>query len=144
MASKEVSNHFWQAFCHSGSIVHDCSCGRAHFATYSANDFEEGELEDLQTKRLQAPDKYIEHDQSSVHVIYIYQSAFVVECTCGGLLKYEKFILHYVIAVVEFLTNKVQEELKIAEFAYTKIKKLNELQANNRRVVLDKSQAEGR
>lgn len=54
------SPEFEQAFCHGGSIVVECACGRTHFCDNErAGDFEEGELESLREKMHKNPDRVL-------------------------------------------------------------------------------------
>lgn len=52
----KVSDEFYHAFCHSGSLVISCQyCGRTFFGDYGGY---EGELEQLEAKAKATPDKY--------------------------------------------------------------------------------------
>ena len=94
MSANQASERWWSAFCHMGTIVADCICGRIIFASGPASgDYEVGELEKLQVKASAQPDKYIElANQDSVSKA---DTGHVWGCTCGGALKTEQWLDQY-------------------------------------------------
>jgi hypothetical protein len=109
----KVSDEFFNALHHDGSICRDCSCGRTHFASYSNEGaFEPGELEGLRRKAEADPTHYIEHDCSTVTVAHLNNKEFVYECPCDGLLPYEQFIWIHRDEILEFLTARHKIQLR--------------------------------
>ncbi len=138
------SDEFVHAWSTSGSIVVTCCCGRTHFASYNAADFDEGELEGLKQKTQTDPEHYIEHtDDGYVTYLHIGQG-IVADCACGKAKQYEDFIWRWRERIIEYLTVRIKADMAAVAHVNQKLTELNELQTHNRRVVLDPRQAEGR
>jgi hypothetical protein len=114
MSDKKCSEIFEDAFSSHGSgCVRDCVCGRTHFDTYNTYDWEDGELEDLEKKAKENPDKYIEHDHS-IGMLIVDGQEFVFECPCNGAAKYERFILRHERQIADYLNKRADELTKHA------------------------------
>ena len=106
MENNQCSELFENAFdSHTGGCVRNCMCGRVHFDDVGVYSWEEGELEDLEQKSQEHPDRYIAHDHS-VGCMYIDGAKFVYDCPCGKAAKYEEFILKHAEQISEYLRKK--------------------------------------
>ena len=99
-----ASEQFLTALISAGSICVDCElCGRTHFASATPGWFEDGELERLQAKAKEQPDKYIEHEGTdTVHWGFILSKQVVADCECKKLDEIEKMIWRDRFVVIEF------------------------------------------
>lgn len=109
----KVSDQFFDALAHDGSVCRECQCGRTHFASWDKACFEPGELEELLVKAEQEPDKYIEHTDTSVAVAHLSGKEFVYECPCEGLVPYEKFVWSHREEILAYLTARHKQQLKV-------------------------------
>ncbi len=83
----------------------DCNCGRVHFTSASGHgDYEQGELEQLQAKAAQSPEKYIEHTQYDyVEAILICGERVILGCQCRQDELIAALIETHANALVEYL-----------------------------------------
>lgn len=107
----KVSDEFFDALHHDGSICRDCQCGRTHFASWEGG-FEPGELEELRAKAEQQPDKYIEHSNDGISIAHLNGKEFVYECPCEGLVPYEKFVWNHREEILDYLTARHKRQLE--------------------------------
>jgi hypothetical protein len=105
---KEPSEDFYQAF-HSnhGSIIMDCPCGRVHFNYMDSHCFEPGELEALEEKQKNNPDKYIGCDYT-VTSYMIGKTEFVMGCPCNFGRQFEDFINQNDWRIARYLNEKAK------------------------------------
>lgn len=106
----KVSDEFFDALHHDGSICRQCHCGRTHFASWDSG-FDEGELEKLQASAEKEPDKYIDHISTSISVARIDGKEFVYECPCDGLFRYEQFIWTYREQILDYFIARHKRQL---------------------------------
>lgn len=112
---EEPSEEFYRAFrSNHGSIIMDCQCGRVHFNYMDSFCFESGELEELERKQQEKPDKYFAHDYTITSYI-ISGHEFVIGCPCNYGRKYEDFINDNAIAIAEYLNEKAEQYRKYAD-----------------------------
>lgn len=78
----------FEGYCTTTQTV--CACGRTHFTSCDGHgDFCEGELEELQRKAAEEPDKYFEHfDFDTIDAAYIDGKQIVPDCPCGKYKRY--------------------------------------------------------
>jgi hypothetical protein len=103
-----VSERFEDAFdSHGGGIVRRCICDRVHFSTYfhDRNFYDEGELEDLEEKAKQFPEKYIGHDHTIGTMTVNGVGDMVFGCSCNSFERYEEFILKNATKIRNYLNN---------------------------------------
>lgn len=125
---KELSAEFENAIVDSGSLVIDCEfCGKTHFASYDAHFYEEGELETLREKAKETPNKYIEHDYSSVSWGYFAGKQAVIDCDCEQLIKWENMIWDNKYIITKYLLARNKRELEEKQHQNKEIVKLVEL-----------------
>lgn len=100
---EQCSDIFIQAF-HSGGggCLRTCECGRTHFDTYNTWDWDDGELEELEKKAIENPDKYVESD-GSASCIEIDGREIVIGCCCDFARKYEAFIKNNAEQIADYL-----------------------------------------
>lgn len=110
--SDEASELFWRAFCHSGSSVQTCVCGRVHFARgrQAEWDWSEGELEELNANALKEPDRYCPDDQNdSISWMDLGRGPVVWGCRCHGAKPYENFVWEKRDEILAYLKLKAEE-----------------------------------
>jgi hypothetical protein len=92
--SEQCSELFERVFSSGGGgIVRTCACGRIHYdVSFSGADWEEGELEDLQRRHAENPDKYVECDYT-VTTMSVAGEEIVMGCECNTARRYENFII---------------------------------------------------
>jgi hypothetical protein len=129
--SDKPSEEFIAAFCHSGSIVATCACGKTFFSGCSTYDYDDGEYEALVEKAKAQPDKYVEFDASHVSYIVLGGHQYVVDCDCGKLAAYEKFIWRWRDEIMEYMMKRMDSDYKLARLAHTKIHDLDRLARKN-------------
>jgi len=106
MAKEQCSDIFREAFnSHTGGICRDCVCGRVHFNSEDASDFDEGELEELMEKAKAQPGKYIERDHT-VSTMEINGIEIVNGCACDSAQKYEQLFIREAAQIAEYLNNR--------------------------------------
>jgi hypothetical protein len=112
----EPSEEFWDALISSGSLYVECGfCNRIHYSIYQSNNYEDGELEDLERKAKESPDKYIEHTDW-IHWGYIDGKKAVYGCPCNKPFLYEKTFWDNRFLIERYFQNKAK---KIREFSAT-------------------------
>jgi hypothetical protein len=114
--SKAPSPEMEDAVCRAGSIHILCElCGRTHFASATPGYFDEGELEDLLTKKQAEPDKCLE-DSGADSILYghIDGKQAVLGCPCNGLSKYEDFIWRNRDVILSYLERRTKARLQKA------------------------------
>ena len=116
----KVSDEFYAALFHDGSIRRTCHCGRTHFASWEGS-FDEGELENLLSNAEREPDKYINHPSTSISIAHIDGKEFVYECPCEGLERYETFIWTYREVILDYLTARHKRQLEVLKTFNTKL-----------------------
>jgi hypothetical protein len=113
--SKELSQEFVRAFCHASTIHITCDfCQREHFGR--DGEFEEGELAELEAGAKEFPDKYIDHGYDMVSWINIDGKNGVVDCECGKLKQYEKWIWAHRYGIADYLRDRTKHELEEKQF----------------------------
>lgn len=101
--------------------VMDCSCGRVHFTSaHGHGDYEEGELESLQKKAREQPNKYIEETMfDSIDSIFIDGKSIVVGCPCHEDIRYANWIDRHAIQLAKYLIEhhkaKARDAQRIAD-----------------------------
>ena len=116
----KVSDEFFDALNHDGSICRTCQCGRTHFASGEGG-FDEGELEKLQASAEKEPDKYIDHSDTSISIAHIDGKEFVYECPCEGLERYETFIWRNREVILNYLTARHKRQLEVLKAFNSKL-----------------------
>ena len=109
-----VSERFENAFDSlGGGIVRKCKCGRVHYSTHHSdvNIYERGELEGLENKAEEDPDKYIGHDHTvgTMHVGGYEEVVF--DCPCDSFDRVESFIRNNAVSIKSYL-KKWAEDLR--------------------------------
>ncbi len=132
----KVSEEFIAAFCHGGSIVATCACGKTYFSGCSESNFDTGEYEDLCSRHKKEPDKCIELDLSHISVVNFGGNQYVVDCDCDGLAKYEAFIWRRRDEIIEYLKNRIANEYKLAKLANEKMHELVRADQKNQTISL--------
>lgn len=125
--SNKPSEEFVSAFCHSGSIVATCECGKTYFSGCATSDFDTGEYEGLCEKAKAHPGKYIELDCSHVSYISFGNNQYVVDCDCGKLANYENFIWRRRDEIMDYLMRRIEADYKLAKLAHGKIHDLDRI-----------------
>ena len=112
-----ASEAFMRAVCNTGSICIDCEfCNRTHFVSYG--DFDRGELDDLRSRALQSPDKYIEHgDCDYISWGYLEGKQIVWGCPCNRARLYERWIWNHRYTIASYLKSRADELSMEAKFA---------------------------
>lgn len=107
------SDEFLYELSHSGALVITCEfCNRTYFAY--KGDYDEGELEDLQSKAKKNPEKYIEtSDFTSWGTVNGKQ--FVIDCPCNGVKGIENWLWSHRYIVESFFRRKAQRIKEDAE-----------------------------
>ena len=111
------SEEFMDAVCHAYSPVIECElCGRIHYAPNTDLDFEPGELEELETKHKEDPDKYIPHS-STLGVRYgILDGKQVADgCPCTKAVYYERLFWNSRWIIADFFKAIQKKREKITE-----------------------------
>ena len=113
LTGEEMPTELFEDIFHSGSsgCIRTCDCGRTYFDEYDTTvDWAEGELEDLQEKAKDNPEKFIPGD-FSIPTLSIAGREFVLGCLCNESQKYEDFINNHDRQIAKYL-NKKAEDLK--------------------------------
>lgn len=95
-----------RAFCRSStSCSIDCACGRVHFTSAQGHgDYSDGELEGLQAKAKEQPDKYLEDwTFHSIEYMHDGSDAIVIDCPCGRAERIGKWLEDRADRIVEYL-----------------------------------------
>ena len=111
----EASELFVRAFSNCGTICGTCDCGVTHFAAFCPEDFDPQELQSLRDKSRLQPDKFKEHDCSSLVVVHIDGKQFVDGCACGKLRVYEDWIWNYRDQIAQYLMTRLTHQLTSVE-----------------------------
>lgn len=108
-AAEAPSDTFTQELVSGGGIVADCEfCGRTFFEDETtAGSWEPGELEALEKKAIEEPDRYIAMDGVSHGRINGKQA--VIGCPCNALRKYEDFIWSNRKFIMSYLSQRVKD-----------------------------------
>jgi hypothetical protein len=109
MSEKQCSELFETIFdSHGGGCRRECACGRTHFdISDNGWDWEDGELEGLQAKAKEQPDKYIEHD-GIVGCMEICGAVIVYDCKCGLALAHERFLVVDAERIAKYLNERAK------------------------------------
>jgi hypothetical protein len=106
------SDDFLRAVDGSGSLSILCEfCGRVYFCY--RGDYDEGELEELQSKRAANPDKYIETDDFTSWGT-INGKQFVIDCPCNGVRGIENWMWAHRYIIAEYFERRAKHELERA------------------------------
>jgi len=106
---------FMECVCHAGTIVATCDlCGRTYYNYMDAGCFEEGELENLEKKSEEEPDKYIGVDHT-VGMGRIDGKQVIWDCKCEKAKRYEKWIWDHRRIIAEYLKRRTAEEFEEAK-----------------------------
>lgn len=107
-----------------GTTNADCElCGVHVFCSGSQSlGYDKGELEELQKKAKEQPDKYVEWaDSDGVSIGKIGGKQFIIDHDCPALRQYENFIWAYRFQIAEYLTKRAEEELEDAQSQHKRI-----------------------
>lgn len=112
-----ISDEFDRALTWTGSIRAVCSCGRTTFASGSqALGYEDGELEELQQRATDDPDRYREDPSSDgIGIAHLGGREYVWECPCGQLPTIEAFLWGNRKAIVDYYKRRASSEKKAAD-----------------------------
>ena len=115
---EEISEELWDVIINSGSLVVDCECcNTTYFGT--DEDFEEGELEELEEKMKKKPDRYHRFDGDTVSWGYVNGRQIVYKCGCKEgdkvMLNMENFIWNNRHIILNYLKDKTSNNLKDAK-----------------------------
>jgi hypothetical protein len=107
------SETFEEAFRdNTGTIWDTCElCGVTIFTDGSPSNYNEGELEELERKAKENPEKYIQWNYDGVSLGRIDGRKFIMGHECPALGKYEAFIWRYRFQIAEYLQKRAKEEL---------------------------------
>ena len=109
--NKPCSEAFQIAFLRQGSIAIDCEwCHRTHFNSLS-NDFETGELDELQTKEEEDLSSYISHN-TDVRYGHFMGRQVVQGCPCGFDGYWEEIVWSERFCVRDYLLARRQQEVQ--------------------------------
>ena len=108
----KTSDTFFDALNHDGSICRECQCGRTHFATFDESCFDPGELEVLRAQAVNYPERFLEHDGSSVTAAFLNGKEYVYQCPCEGLAPYEKFVWQNRNQIVDYIAARHASEME--------------------------------
>lgn len=107
----ELSIEFIRAFTMGGTCSAVCTlCGKQHFTT-EESDFEDGEYERLLAKLDEEPDKYMQHDVTSLCLITIGGEQIIADCDCGKAKRYEDFVWDNRMQIIDYLKVKIKGNL---------------------------------
>lgn len=116
---KLPSSFFLRAFtAHTSGCRNICEfCGRQFFASRADFDFNEGELEELERREKEEPDRCIDFVSDSVHIGSIGGKTFVYGCPCeqAALHQYEAFVWSHRRQIIEYLTKITKERKREAD-----------------------------
>lgn len=105
--TEEASSDFWSSFEFGGTLVATCRCGRTHFCSNTALDFEDGELDDLLKSASEKPEKFIEDGKNdSVAVMDGPNGLIVWGCHCHGAMPFEQFLIDYRYQILSYYTRR--------------------------------------
>ena len=119
--SNKPSEIFLDSLSGGGSHNIVCQCGREHYCPDSGNFFndysDDGEddykfyLQEALAHQKNDPDGVIiHHDVDCVVTKDLHGAAFVLECPCNGLWKYEQFIWDNKNNIRNYLKNRIEQE----------------------------------
>lgn len=113
-APEKPSDAFMDAVRDGSTLVSDCElCGRVCFEDNElAGDWDVGELEKLRQGVKEQPDKYIPMDR--VEVGDIGDKHVVVNCPCGKLSEYEKFIWSHRHLIARYISARAKARAESA------------------------------
>lgn len=93
-----------------GTPQAQCACGRIHYA--SDGDFmEPGELDGLEAKRKEHPDRYIPTTDDSVSITTFRGVPYVWACPCGALDGLENLFWSNRAQIIAYYRARTQREL---------------------------------
>ena len=108
---KPCSEEFQIAFLNQGSIAIDCEwCHRTHFNSLS-NNFETGELDELQTNEEKDPSAYISHNTDVRYGLFMGRQ-IVQGCPCGFDGYWEDIVWNDRFRVRDYLLARRQQEVQ--------------------------------
>jgi len=90
-------------------------CGRHVFGGYGTIGFGPDELEGLQAKAAQDPDKYVEVQANGVSLGHIDGKQFVIGCPCNRLRRFEDWIWNHRRPIMDYIKARIAELLKAAQ-----------------------------
>jgi len=108
---------FRNAFGGSGSIRATCDCGREHFEP--EGDFDDGELEELERRAKEQPDRFVCQDR--VSLVNVGGKQFVMDCPCKGYMPYARFIWGHRHAIMDYLKQRMEQDYELALVAREKV-----------------------
>ena len=112
----EASEEFWDALI-GAKAYHSVVCGfcdRVHYSTEEPENYEKGELEELEEKSKENPDKYIEHSEG-VSLGILNGKQAVYGCPCNEVSKYENLFWNSRYLISEYFSIRTKKELDEAK-----------------------------
>lgn len=94
-----------------------CVCGVVHYDAYNHYDWEDGELE-----ALESDPETVGHD-GTVGTMTINNEEIVIGCTCNKAQQYETFILGHARQVAKYLNAKAASMREVADLLEVKADK---------------------
>ncbi len=108
MEKEQCSKLFGDVFdSHGGGQIRVCACGRTYFSVDESQNWEEGELEDIQKKQKVDPDSYI-HWDSTVWTLNVGGKEIVWGCCCDTAHKYEQFLINEGPRIAKYLNRRAK------------------------------------
>ena len=101
---------FINTFCHSGSVIIQCKCGRIHVAEDELCLLEEEEIEELLEDEKKNPGMVIRSNCTSISWTWINGEQVVFECPCGYDKDLCNFIENHYPEILKLITKIVKVE----------------------------------